>query len=262
VTGHEEVSPAVVDGALASVPAVADISNQRSDGYLRELLLPPVLSPANAAALLSGPRLTPRQHIWFYSADDWEEFVREWAALLPGYVSIKRFGGTNDRGIDIAGLLSEFGLEGPWDCYQCKHYSRPLEPGDARAEILKILCGVADGYYMMPRKYRFLAPQGCGPGLSRLLSSPSRLKADFLGSLDPTKPPYKDVDRDLLDRVRTLVNHTDFSVFGSEDLDSVLATHQRSPNHLVRFGGQLPSRPQPTRPPMIRPQRRLGTLNS
>lgn len=244
MTAQEEVSSVVANGAAGTAPAVAD-----SGACLQELPQPSALSPANAAALLVGPRLTPRQYIWFYSADAWEDFILEWAALLPDYVAVKRFGGPNDRGIDIAGLLSHVGLEGAWDCYQCKHYSRPLEPGDARAEILKILCGVADSHYTMPRKYRFLAPQGCGPGLSRLLSTPSKLKADFLANLDSAKAPSKHLDKDTFDRVKRLANQTDFSIFGCEELDNVIALHRLSPNHLVRFGGQLPERPKPDMPP-------------
>jgi hypothetical protein len=249
VTAPEEVSSAIDGDEPVADHAVADILNLGFDAHLQELPQRPALSLASAAALLAGPRLTPKKHIWFYSAGEWEEFILEWARLLPGYVAVKRFGGANDRGIDIAGLLSEFGLEGPWDCYQCKHYERPLEPAEARAEILKILCGVAGAHYMMPRKYRFLAPQGCGPGLTRLLSTPSKLKTNFLANLDPAKSLCRDLDSGMLDRVKNLANRTDFSIFGSEDIDSVITTHQRSPNHIVRFGGQLPSRPQPDAPP-------------
>jgi hypothetical protein len=249
VTAKEKVSAAIVDGAQVAAPAVVDTSNHGSPTHLEELPQPLTLSPANAAALLTGPRLTPKQHIWFYSPAEWEEFILEWAALLPGYVAVKRFGGANDRGIDVAGLLSEHGLEGPWDCYQCKHYNHPLEPGDARAEILKIFCGVVGGHYVLPRKYRFLAPQGCGPGLGRLLSAPSRLKQDFLDNLVPTKPAYKQLNMETLNRVKQLATETDFSLFDSENIDKVIATHQHSPNHLVRFGGQLPARPQPDIPP-------------
>ena len=247
VTAQEEVSSASVESIAGTT--VANDPSVVADAYLCDLQEPTTLSPANAAALLAGPRLTPKKHIWFYSPDEWEEFILEWASMLPGYVAVKRFGGANDRGIDVAGLLSKFGLEGSWDCYQCKHYNRPLEPGDARAEVLKIFCGVAGGYYKMPRKYRILAPQGCGPGLSRLLSAPSKLKADFIANLDPARPACRDIDGGLLDRVKDLASGTDFSIFGCEDLDEVIELHRRSPNHLVRFGGQLPSRQQSDAPP-------------
>lgn len=235
----EEAPPVLGDG----VPIID------SDQRLHELPKPPTLSPVSAAALLVGPRLTPTKHIWFYSAAEWEGFILEWAGLLPDYASVQQFGGANDRGIDIAGLLTELRLDGAWDCYQCKHYARPLEPADARVEILKIFCGVINAHYKMPRKYRFLAPQGCGPTLRRLLSSPSKLKADFLDNLDPTKPLCRDLASEMLQRVRRQAIQSDFSIFGEEDIGNVIVTHQQSHNHLIRFGGQLPSRPEPESPP-------------
>ena len=235
----------------ASLDGAAEASAIRQPNLrLQELLPPPSFSPANAAGILVGPRLTPKQYLWFYSPDEWEEFVREWAALLaPSYLYVKRLGGANDRGIDIAGLLTEFGLEGEWDCYQCKHYDRPLEPGDARSEILKIFCGVIDQAYVMPRMYRFVAPRGCGPTLTRLLSTPSKFQADFLANLDPSKSLCKECDNETIETVRKLADRTDFTIFGCEDIDDIISVHLKGPNYLVRFGGQLPSRPRPDDPP-------------
>ena len=148
-------------------------------------------------------------------------------------------------------MLSEQGSEGEWDCYQCKHYAQPLEPRHARIEILKILCGVKDGYYVLPRKYRFLAPQGCGAALSKLLSTPTKLRADFLDHLQPGDRLTADMDPAYLHGVRELAQSTDFSIFGSEDIDAVIEVHKRSPYHVHRFGGPLPRRPQTLTPPDI-----------
>jgi hypothetical protein len=250
VTAPEQVSTgpkleAPLDGA-----AEASAIRQPHNLQLQDLLPPASFSPANAAAILVGPRLTPKQYLWFYSPDEWEEFIREWASLLsPSYLHVKRLGGANDRGIDIAGLLSHAGLEGDWDCYQCKHYDRPLEPADARTEILKIFSGVIDRAYVMPRRYRFVAPRGCGPTLTRQLSTPSRFQADFLANLDPSKPLCKDLSDETIEAVRELAKQTDFTIFGCEDIDGIISLHRGAPNHLVRFGGQLPSRPRPDYPP-------------
>ena len=148
-------------------------------------------------------------------------------------------------------MLSEQGLEGAWDCYQCKHYAQPLEPRHSRTEILKIFCGVIDGHYVAPRKYRFLAPQGCGAALSKLLSSPTKLKADFLDHLQSGDRLTADMDPAYLQGVRELAECTDFSIFGSEDIDEVIAVHKRSPYHVHRFGGPLPPRPQALVPPDV-----------
>jgi hypothetical protein len=47
----------------------------------------------------------------------------------------------------------------------------------------------------MPRKYRFLAPKGCGPKLEKLLSDPPMLKAAFLAELDKTESAARAVCR-------------------------------------------------------------------
>jgi hypothetical protein len=95
-----------------------------------------------AAQLASGPLLTPEKILFFYSPAEWEQFVLEWAhALEEGYTSVKQFGGSGDRGIDVAGMLTTDGLRGEWDCYQCKHYTDSLAPSDVWPEICKIFVG-------------------------------------------------------------------------------------------------------------------------
>src|SRR4051794_16271617 len=41
--------------------------------------------------------------------------VEEWATtLLPAFKKVRRFGGSGDLGIDIAGFSSDSGFKGPW----------------------------------------------------------------------------------------------------------------------------------------------------
>lgn len=63
------------------------------------------------------------------------------------YVAARRFGGSGDLGIDIAGFCSDKGFEAVWDNYQCKRYGHPLRPGDIWVEIGKII------YYSYLGKY-------------------------------------------------------------------------------------------------------------
>jgi hypothetical protein len=82
------------------------------------------------------PVLTPKQYLYFYPADEWEEFTCEWVrALDHPYVLVTRMGGAGDRGADIAACLTEQGTNGVWHCYQCKHYEEALAPGDAYPEM-------------------------------------------------------------------------------------------------------------------------------
>jgi RHS repeat-associated protein len=46
------------------------------------------------------------------------------------YSHVQRFTGSADRGIDIAGFVDGFDLQGVWDNYQCKHYDHALRLGD------------------------------------------------------------------------------------------------------------------------------------
>lgn len=200
---------------------------------------------------LAGPPVTPAQRISFYSSGEWEEFIKEWAlALKPTYVQVKRLGGGGDEGIDIAGFKSDQQLEGPWDCFQGKHYAGPIAPSDAWPEMLKVFLHVDAGDYVMPDEYRFVAPRGCGTTLNRLLSKPTRLRQRFLEELADGKPLVADLDAATLKRVRELVQATDFSRFKSAELHDVLATHKTGPFHLARFGGTHLPAPSPfTEPP-------------
>jgi hypothetical protein len=73
---------------------------------------------SNASVTLDGPPVPPQGRIQLYSSDEWEGFIREWiTGLKTEYVQIKRFGGSGDKGADIAAFKSDNGLEGPPNGY-------------------------------------------------------------------------------------------------------------------------------------------------
>ncbi|WP_204038876.1 ABC-three component system protein [Acrocarpospora phusangensis] len=202
------------------------------------------------ANLAGGTPPTPRQRIFFYTPDVWEDFILEWVTgLREDYFQIKRIGGSNDRGADVAGFLSPDGFEGEWDCFQCKHYEEALMPSDAYPEIFKILRSVVEGHYTMPRRYYFLAPQGCGPGLKRMLSKPSELRTKFLEKFEGDKPLGAGLDGSLVDKVRGLAETIEYNVFRSVEIHEILEVHSRTPYYAHRFGGPLPARPVVQTPP-------------
>lgn len=210
-------------------------------------LLEPVAGPP---LTLSGPNVPPVQRIYFYPSEEWEEFIKEWAqGLDEGYVQIKQLGGPGDQGIDVAAFKSERGLEGPWDCFQGKHYARPLQPADAWVELLKLFLHVDAGDYVLPDTYQFLAPKGCGGTLNRLLSKPTKLREEFLLALDSAGALVKDVEDDVLHRVRDLAKATDFSMFKSVELHEALETHAKTKFHMGRFGSLQLSRSVVDEPP-------------
>lgn len=201
---------------------------------------------------ISGPSVPPAQRIAFYSPDDWEHFIREWAmSLRPSYTQIKRLGGSNDKGVDVAGFKTDQGFEGHWDCFQGKHYANSLRWSDAFPEILKIFAGVVNGHYRLPDRYAFLAPRGCGTSFNRLLSQPTKLKEEFMMRLDNSKGVAAGLDASLRDRVRSLANDTDFAMFESVELVDAIAAHRNTAYHVARFGGPLPPRPSAAGAPVV-----------
>ena len=199
---------------------------------------------------LSGPPVPPQQRLYFYQSEEWEQFIREWASgLETTYVQIKKLGGPNDRGVDVAAFKTPNGFEGAWDCYQGKHYANPLTLSDVVPEILKLLVNVVAGYYVLPDRYAFLAPKGCGSSLNRLLSKPTELRDAFLNKIEPGSDLIANINTDLSGSVRALVHKTDFSRFASVEILNALEVHRNTPYFVARFGGPLPPRPETVDPP-------------
>lgn len=205
--------------------------------------------PPTLSARHTHGRLTPRQQLHFYSPEDWEAFVREWASSLTVYVQVKRLGSAGDAGADVAGFKSEDGFEGPWDCYQCKHYAKPLLPSDAYPEMLKVLRHVLEGTYTFPEKYGFTAPQGVGPSLGKLLSKPKALREAFLAWLEGDSSAVRTLTDSVRGQVAELTKASNFAIFQSVELEDLLADHRGTPFHVERFGVALPARGPVTGPP-------------
>ncbi|MFF1932014.1 ABC-three component system protein [Streptomyces sp. NPDC058228] len=192
------------------------------------------------------PTLTPKQYLVHHSADQWEEFVYEWVMALKeaGYVDVVGMGGSNDRGADIAAFLTARKTDGPWHCYQCKHYDKALGPATAYPEILKIHSAVAEQQYMeLPERYVFVAPK-IGGTLTQLLAKPSELKLTFFAWTEKnTVKLLEEYGEGALQRALDRARQTDFSCFEAGNLDKILEQHATTPHHVRRFGAPLPDRP-------------------
>ena len=222
------------DSTSESLPTLSDLD-------------PPHPSPSIS---LTGRPIPPQQHLHFYSSDEWEDFMLEWAKGLDGdYVQIKRLGGSGDQGVDVAAFKTASGFEGPWDCYQGKHYADPLRFSDIAPEILKVLMHTAAGHYTLPDRYAFIAPRGCGTQLNRLLSRPSELRDLFLERLCASDDLTKGLTDEILGKIRALAEATDFSMFQSAEILDILETHRKTPYYTARFGGPLAARPTVSGPP-------------
>lgn len=202
------------------------------------------------AITVFGLPVPPQQRLYFYSSDEWELFIREWATgLQPSYVQIKRLGGPNDQGVDVAAFKTTAGFEGAWDCFQGKHYASALTLSDVLPEILKVFVNVAVGHYVLPDKYAFLAPQGCGSTLNRLLSKPTKLRETLLKKIGPGSDLIAALPVEESDAVRSLAQDTDFSMFESVEILDALEVHRQTPYHVARFGVPLAPRPATEAPP-------------
>jgi len=193
-----------------------------------------------------APPLSPAHVISHYSGDQWEEFVDELVEGIQstqGYVFAKRMGGPGDLGIDVAGFKAPNGLEGPWDCYQCKQYAAPLRPSDAWPEILKVFRAVVAGECVMPDAYLFVAPKGAGLKLTKMLSQPTKAKGDFISWL-ATHTPTPAMNADECARVDALVAATDFAMFEALQARHVISMHANTRYFALRFNSPLPERPR------------------
>ncbi len=217
---------------------------------LSDIPLPKQLNGQAAASYSDASNLTPDQIIYWYSADEWEEFIKEWViGLEKDYVKVQRLGGTSDRGIDIAALCTPSGLEGVWDCYQCKNYGRVVTQSILFPELIKIFSGVVAGSYTLPRKYVIVAPKGCGSSLRKQLLLPTELRDDFLTHMDKQKSEKPQFLGSLFADIRLVATTTDFSRFEEAQLDKIIEIHKKTPHHVRRFRTTLAERPKTPEPP-------------
>ena len=206
----------------------------------------------SAAKVQFGRPFPSQQQILLYSADEWEEFILEWVhSQKTKYRKVVRIAGANDMGIDIAGLTDKKGLHGTWDNFQCKHYDKALTPGTAAVEIAKILWHSSVKHYAPPRAYYFLAPRGCGTGLTKLLANPATLRDYVIKNWDNQCAKAITAKQTIaLDGTfKAYVEGFDFSIFSSRTLLEVIDDHRATPYHAIRFGGGLPDRPISSPPP-------------
>ncbi|MFD7076090.1 ABC-three component system protein [Nocardioides sp. NPDC059952] len=238
--------------------------NTTDEGVVLVAMPAPTLLDAESwAPTTSHLALTPEQRLSIYSDKQWEEFVLEWATTLP-YATVARSGGANDHGVDVVGFSTESGFDGDWDCFQCKQYGRALRPGDALPEILKIVLGAMSGHYTWPRAYRFAAPKGYGTGISNLIHSPSNLRDALCEALRKSNSALaKATGGHSLHEVLKYIDGADFSIFGTVELHELITGHSQTRWHSVRFGVELPNRPDPVVPaiePAVEEQRYISKL--
>lgn len=196
----------------------------------------------------SGANIVPIKRIEIFSPEEWELFTKEYLEVLQDdYTEIERIGGANDNGRDVIAYIEHSTVKNyKWDCFQCKHYDHSLHPSDVYVEIGKILYYTFKKDYPIPQKYFFVAPKGCGTSLSKLLTDKTllkqKIKDNWIQSCE--KKIKKHLDIKLEGSFLDYFENFDFGIFKKTNIKDILDQHKKHPNHIIRFGGGLPSRPK------------------
>ena len=136
-----------------------------------------------AQQISQGAYVSPIDRLKLMSADDWEIFTEEWLDLKKyTYIKTERLAGAGDMGRDIVAYITDPKInpeDYEWDCYQCKHYDHSLRPSDIWVEFGKIIYYTFKSQYPIPKTYFFIAHQGIGTSLNKLLQDTSNLKDEL-----------------------------------------------------------------------------------
>lgn len=208
-------------------------------------------TPIGPDTAATGKLVPPLTQLRQFSPSDWEDFVLEWAdSLKKKYRLVEKCAGAGDMGRDIVAFKSANSVD-PWDNYQCKHYRAPLAPSDVWVELGKLAYYSFINEYSLPRAYVFVAPQGAGNTLSKLLKDPARLRSELLAAWSThCAAKITSTKRVALSaKLRAHINAIDFSIFQAATPHDLVKQHRKTFWFVYRFGGGLPERDRPPGPP-------------
>lgn len=213
---------------------------------LRQIELGVSLELYSGANVAFGVPISKPIRVSTFSPTEWELFTEEWLSV-KGYSRVARMAGAGDMGLDVICFVSDSGFDGPWDNYQCKHYSHALQPAEIWKEISKLIYYTYLGEFTVPRKYYFVAPHDMGTTVQHLLGDAKTLAAEARAKWVERIAPAKLVP--LEGELLKWFESFDFSIFSSTSVVEMIREHANTAFHAVRFGGGLPARPATTTPP-------------
>jgi hypothetical protein len=200
-----------------------------------------------------GPPITPLQRLELFSADEFEEFVEEWAFgfVQNEYVHVQRSAGAGDKGRDIIGYMGDLASDAPRDVYQCKHYDDALTPSVIWVELGKLCYYSFRGDYRVPRRLYFIAPKGVGAKLHGFIEDPVALRTQLIKEWPTScqKQITKECQVIMEGDLRAYVEAFDFSIIGYKSPLQVIQEHSQTEYHALRFGGLRLSPLPETEPP-------------
>jgi len=191
--------------------------------------------------ILLGQKHDPLEIIKIYSADEWENFSREWLEGLVGrYADVRRASGKGDRGRDVIGYVGPMNSGGAWDNHQCKHYDHALYHSDLWKELAKLCYYTHKGDYSIPRVYYFVSPQGVGPEALLLLEDPAKLQAGLIERWEQGNLLKVGKNEIVLEgTLRQHVETFDFGIVKDMPPSKIIEQHRYTRHHAARFGGGL-----------------------
>lgn len=202
---------------------------------------PSTLGKLTNQQILLGRKHDPIEVLKIYTADEWEQFVREWAEnLRERYAEVRRASGAGDKGRDVIGYVGAVNSGGPWDNFQCKHYDHALYPSDIWKELAKLCYYTFQKKYSVPRAYYFAAPQGVGPEVLGLLENAENLRSELItnwekGNLLTISKKEIRLEQEL----REYVVAFDFGIVKDLPPSTIIEEHRQTRFFAARFGGGL-----------------------
>lgn len=203
-----------------------------------------------ALDVLQGAPIPPLKRLEIIDEDSWEDITAElvFHSWKPNYSRVVRCGGGGDMGRDVIA----YNPDGGWENFQCKHYDHPITLNEAVLEIGKLIYYSWKRYYIPPKKYYFVSPQGVATLLLNCLMNTDKLKENVIERWEKqcrTKITTKEkvvLEGELL---RHLEDNIDFGIFDLIPPVEIVSLHSLTPHHTVRFGSSARVRPKPQTPP-------------
>ena len=234
-------------------------------------LEPGTTSEVTAAQIAQGVPILPVSRIAIMSATEWEDFIEEWATYLKNegeYWRVRRWSGSGDRGLDVVAFASDLEFKGPWDSFQCKHYSRPLRPSEVCVEVAKLIYHSFNRTipfnqeYRLPRRHVFVSPKGVGLTVQRWLRDAGEFKKELKNRWGTIASGAVGVQVPLQGDLLEYVEGFDFKIFDDRSAVELVEQHAETRFYAARFGGGLPPRGRVPEPPVTPTEGRVFTFVS
>lgn len=213
-----------------------------------DLIMP--MGPENGNAVF-GTSVAPLDKLKILSDKAFEEMVNEWAYsyLKNKYSSVHLLGGAGDKGRDIIAYFDSSKEKA--DIYQCKHYKSPLTPTEYWIEFGKLCHYTFINDYKIPENYYIVASQSVGPRLRSYIDNPKSINKGLIDNWDKYCKSQITKEKEIIlnSKFKSYIEAFDFSIVQDIEPIKLLDQYSQTKWFKYRFGGGIPKRPKPEKPP-------------